>query len=292
MKKQSYTAYKDDILKKLKCTANELYKANGGGDIPQGLWRNGNPYDHILPIVAIGGESKDSIRRRAVEEYLHIKIETSYIEKVHPYVHHLNSSQLLCYMTFSPLLENGGKPKQELISLLAKLGLTISDSAVCSFEYTDSDKDKNKWYWNEEKEPEGTSFDFHIKDSKNELFFEIKMTEQGFGRGDSKEELARHQKKFEQLYEAKLSDCKVLKKRPNCEHFLRYYQLFRNVLRSTSPEKTVIFIVDENNPSTYKDIMQFKEEFLDESPNIRVVFWQEIKTLLNKRNRPFQFDCF
>ena len=72
---------------------------------------------------------------------------------MHRYAHHLNSSQVLCYNFFRPLIAENRNPTNELIELLEKQKIAISSSATCRFEYCPNKE-------------EGTHFDFYIKDGE------------------------------------------------------------------------------------------------------------------------------
>lgn len=130
-------------------------------DLPVGGSFRNKTYGHILDI------SKSEI-----EEYNFLsdmKFDLLPEEKIHMYAHHLNSSQVLCYNYFRPILNDDRTPKQELIDILKDKHIAISKNAICTFEY------KSPNY-----EEQGTVFDFHIKDEDVEIFFEIKYTEDGF----------------------------------------------------------------------------------------------------------------
>lgn len=274
--------------KVLKLLSDEVRK--NGQCIPPGSWHGATEpeYRHILPI-----KGKNSRRNRvdAIYRYLRIKIDDSFLptkskgrgETLHTYAHHLNSSQLLCYNTFRNLLTIGHTPKPELISLFHSLDIEISSAAVCDFEFSDG------WLWENGNEKEGTSFDFHIKDGEKEFFFEIKFTEDGFGRAKLDD---RHIKKIDDIYIKRIAEVTKLDDITQ-EKCAEYYQLFRNLIRGNSDLKTVIFITDENNQSTKNDIENFCL-FLKDSPvNVQFLTWQQINTNWPENVvKPFQFVCF
>lgn len=177
------------------------------------------------------------------------------------------------------MLNDDRTPKSSLIQLFKALLIDISPKAQCTFEYCDD------WCWDEENEPEGTSFDFHIKDEIKEYFFEIKFTEDGLGRA---KENKRHEKKIKELY---LPKCECLTNKPTIEDFRKFYQLFRNLLRADKKNKTVIFITDEKNPATNKNLDMFKK--YSKHLNVKHITWQEIcKNWPKGVDKPFQFVCF
>lgn len=279
---KSYDYYRKEVNAKLSA---ELRK--DGKNIPKGKWQE-RSYEHILPLT---GKNCRATRAEALRNYIGVNINETFLptkkqggrEPLHPYVHHLNSSQLLCYMTFSKMLNDDRTPKKELVDLLSSLGLNISPEAQCLFEYCDA------WRWSEENEAEGTSFDFYIKDGENEFLFEVKFTEDGFGKALNDD---RHVKKIKEVYMPKMvSNPNPV---PTVESIMKNYQFFRNVLRSVSHNKKVIFITDEKNVATKREIDKFKKDFPDFCHD-GVIFktWQEICAKWpNDLAKPFQFVCF
>lgn len=277
----SYDNYRKKVLEILSLTArqNEDF---GPGSL-QGVTKD--RYRHILPLK--DGINNRESRVKAIKDYLKISIENRFLpkrtkvqkESLHPYIHHLNSSQLLCYMVFRSLIDADGHPKKELIDLLKSLEINISTNSECRFEYSDG------MFWKEQNEAEGTSFDFYIRDDDNEFFFEIKFTENGFGKAQDD---TRHLAKIKDLYLPQINqsvDTRIV--RDN-------YQLFRNTIRANAPEKTVIFITDKNNPATQRDIANFKKSYLTGCKGVvRFLTWQDIATYWPTNiATPFQFECF
>lgn len=252
----SYREYRKKVLDMLVHEINSKGKQLKGG-----MWKGKGPYYHILPI---DGVSTRNSRIAAIKKYLDIEIDDFLPKKkensrecVHPYIHHLNSSQLLCFSVFRNMINDDHSPKIQLIELMKKLGIDISTKAYCEFEYSD-----DMMYGNEK---EGTSFDFHIIDEDKEFFFEIKFTEAGFGKAVIDE---RHSSKIEQCYLEKINKCPdIMNSLLNVyiEDVAKNYQLFRNIIRS-GDKKTVIFLIDENNPATKKEIKCFQEQYLVKYP--------------------------
>lgn len=267
----NYKKYKADVYAQLSKDVRKAYRK-----IEPGQWRDGK-YDHILPLKNNTKEAK----RQAVETYLGFKIEDMDIDNdnIHRFVHHLNSSQLLCYRTFQ-LLRDGKKLKD----MLNNFGISIGDEAECRFEYNDDMK------WEQEMEAEGTSFDFHIKDGEKELFFEIKFTEYGFGKSKDN---SRHKNKITQCYRPKIKSCPLLPDDLEYKEICANYQLIRNVIRWKNDNCTIIFITDANNPQTNKEIEYFKGHVLNNpQQNVKFITWQQIKTAWPLSEMPFQFCCF
>ena len=80
------------------------------------------------------------------------------IKDMHKFAHHLNSSQVLCYNFFRPLITLNNTPTDELSQLLGEQGIIISGSAICSFEYCPDKQER-------------TQFDFHISSTKAVLAY-------------------------------------------------------------------------------------------------------------------------
>ncbi len=273
----NYQKYKKQLLNLL---IDEVQKATGKR-WEDGLWAPKKVRrPHILPLL--GDNNNEINRANAIRQYMGFDC-SPYFDKdfngLHTYAHHINSSQITCLMFFGKLTEKHGdelKATQEMVDFIKKaFGIEISTEAVCQFEYEDKrdqfmfDVDyggniiKGKY--------EGTSFDFHIKDGDVEIFFEIKLTEEGFGKPKAKD--IRHQKKAEQYFDIapdflKNSLCEPLA-------FLNHYQIYRNIIRVTDSNKYVVFIADENNPATNVETERGIIEAY-KANNVRFITWQEI----------------
>lgn len=254
---KGYKAYREKVLSALE----ERVRSNGTF-IPAGEWHGEtrDTYTHILPLL--NGKNTRSNRVNAIKEYLRISIDENFLpakskrggESLHPYSHHLNSSQLLCYSTFRGLLNEDHSPKDSLINLLSGFDIVISHNAICDFEFSDGMK------WENGGEMEGTNFDFHISDGDKEYFFEIKFTENGFGKASNDD---RHSQKIKDIYMDRIA--RITNTSISVEDCIRHYQLIRNIIRANSESKTVIFITDAKNPSTNNDISCFCKNFLTKS---------------------------
>lgn len=301
-KKMTYNSYKENVLSQLK----KALEKSLGRNIEPGKWKYsqnddlGNKItkeidkDHILPLED-SNKSAAKKRAAAMQKYLNIDVSNylgSKLKGLHQYSHHLNSSQTLCIQFFSALID-GEYPhftaKQELVELLKTIGISIHEGAECKFEYTEQDKDKYRFkIHNQERkevnEYEGTSFDFHIKDNDVEVYFEIKFTEDGFGKANNDQ---RHEEKAEQY--TKLLPPSI-KPTPTVDELLTHYQLFRNIIRATDEKKYVVFITDANNPSTENEKTEFIAKF-GEPNNVLFLTWQEIRENYSGE-LPFQFECF
>lgn len=239
----------------------ELAKAE---DLPVGgtFNNNGKHYDHILKFAK--GKRIETIEKYNLLPGLKFD---GFIpaKKVHRLAHHLNSSQVLCYNFFRPMVNDDHTPKQELIALLMKQGISVSSKAKCDFEY----------YGYKDFKDEGTEFDFHIADGDTELFFEIKYTEDGFGGAKNDNH---HKEKFDSTYSDMLKRCRCLKdNNPSYEDFLKCYQLYRNVLRITDKHKYTLFITAKGNAKTYTQLEAFLKNINDEyKENVIALYWEDL----------------
>jgi len=178
-------------------------------------------FDYILPI---GLEMKNIL------PYNNHKAE-KVLDGIdlHRYHYHPNSSQIMCINFFYPLKE---KPLNHILRIL-----DIDDEV----DYSEFEKASDVEGANYRK----TMFDFYIrtKGGKN-VFFEIKYTEDGFGKAEDDED---HQRKFTDVYEPKLNQSEVINKEFKIkESFFENYQIIRNVI-NINEDSYVVFIYPEEN---------------------------------------------
>ena len=242
-------------------------------DLPVGgtYNNNGKHYDHILKYDK--GKKIETIEKNNLLQDLRFD---GFIpeKKVHRLAHHLNSSQVLCYNYFRPMLNDDHTPKQNLIALMKEHGIIISGKARCDFEY-DGYRDYKD---------EGTEFDFHIADGDIEVYFEIKYTEDGFGSAKKDD---RHKDKFECVYRNMLKKCQCLKNNDvKYEDFIKDYQLYRNVIRITGKNNYTIFITAKGNAKTYTQLNSFLLNIKNEyKNNVIALYWED---LIDERHPLFQ----
>lgn len=266
-RKTTFKNFKDSVLCHL-----STYKKDKLAIQECGIYRyNGEniPEEHILPIPK--GESKEKV----VKEYnvlSCLKDKEFLIEQkdLHRFAHHLNSSQLMCYNFFRPYIEieeNKTRPNDALINMLSKyIAINQCDDAECHFEFVQGG----------EYEGEDTNFDFYLRSGKTEVFFEIKYTEEGFGKCENDEN---HKAKFKNVYQGLIGNCNAIKK-PILfdDEFRKNYQLFRNAIRAIDKNKYVIFIYDDNNIYCKKQLNEFINKFISEDyqANVKGITWQEL----------------
>lgn len=161
-------------------------------------WKNHKKYSHILPIERKYENIINKSFRTDLENLL--KSDT-----VHLGFHHLNSSQALALNLFGPLVVS----KQ--LSIIDK---NIFNDSKGHFEYI---QDKR----------ENTNFDFFVLNNENRFYFEVKYTENDFGKAkdDSK-----HKQKYLEIYKDKLENIANVSEKD----FYKEYQIWRNIIYAES----------------------------------------------------------
>lgn len=279
-KDETYKTYREKVIKLL--TENRTWRNNG-------VWRaTGTPYAHILPVEYTADPKVNRENRAAaIMEYLNCDCKKCLGERLiglHQYAHHITSSQLLCMKFFSELIDDEIRATESMVIFMKKaFGIDIKVGADCRFEYAEK---KDPYLFDVDKEGifkegpgyyEGTSFDFYINDGTVEVYFEIKFTEQGFKKENND---GRHKAKAKRYIE--IAPDFLKEQVPAPEDFLRQYQIFRNIIRARGNDKFVVFISDENNPATKKDVKQIKKLHMPQ--NVIFKTWQEILKFY-----PFEF---
>ena len=236
-----------------------------------GLFRGHGPYDHII------SNPKDSKEReRIVNEYLLLpdvpKIQCEI--KLHPDAHHMNSSQIMCYNFFRPLLKEYNKnkkdykPSDELVDLVGKIIDTPLENknSSCKFEYIQPNTDT-------------TNFDFYLKCSDVEVFFEIKYTEKEFAK---KKVTPDSELQYEKVYKPMISKAEHIfkDKTISASDFLKNFQLLRNAIRAIDNNKYVVFICPRAHDNLVNQYNKFKEQFLSPKgeEHVKLVTWESLLT--------------
>lgn len=219
--------------------------------------------------------------------------------KLHKFAHHLNSSQILCYNYFRPfIVNNAGVPILKASKQLSARVPALNDAHVIDskFEYEQTieiDPQNSQWYWTPKGahkiEAEGTNFDFYVKTAEDEIFFEIKYTEQGFGHitdGDDVKKDGKYSDKFEHLYKKHIDECVAIN---DCmrheitkDIFFKYYQLFRNVIRIKTSHQYAVFIFPEENTKCYAEFSDFKR--FCKSSQVIGIYWRDLLDSKTKEN--------
>ena len=236
-----------------------------------GLFRGHGPYDHIISNPK---DSKD--RERIVNEYLLLpdvpKIQGEI--KLHPDAHHMNSSQIMCYNFFRPLLKEYNKnkkdykPSDELVDLVGKIIDTPLENknSSCKFEYIQPNTDT-------------TNFDFYLKCGDVEVFFEIKYTEKEFAK---KKVTPDSELQYEKVYKPMISKAEHIfkDKTISASDFLKNFQLLRNAIRAIDNNKYVVFICPRAHDNLVNQYNKFKEQFLSPKgeEHVKLVTWESLLT--------------
>ena len=236
-----------------------------------GLFRGHGPYDHIISNPK---DSKD--RESIVNEYLLLpdvpKIQGEI--KLHPDAHHMNSSQIMCYNFFRPLLKEYNKnkkdykPSDELVDLVGKIIDTPLENknSSCKFEYIQPNTDT-------------TNFDFYLKCSDVEVFFEIKYTEKEFAK---KKVTPDSELQYEKVYKPMISKAEHIfkDKTISASDFLKNFQLLRNAIRAIDNNKYVVFICPRAHDNLVNQYNKFKEQFLSTKgeEHVKLVTWESLLT--------------
>jgi len=188
-------------------------------------------HDHILPVI-----DNENLRQQYSENNVRkLNLLSTYRNtcwaylkkeriKLHRFYHHLNSSQSMCVNFFYPFVVND-LLKNCIISViqsqcLEKIAIETPNLMKIKFEY-ESELDKYNGQY-------PTNFDLCISDASVKLLFEVKYTEDGFGRID-KQKKATYEEKYTKLYK-QLASKVIAKKWNTCENFLENYQLMRNLV--------------------------------------------------------------
>lgn len=235
-----------------------------------GLWQGkGAPRKHILGNPSSPKERADVINKYSLLPNVPL-IDSDTIH-LHQYAHHLNSSQIMCYNFFRPMIEGFDgtmyHPKDDLIKLF---GMEVDEelehkNAVCNFEYIDKSKDN-------------TNFDFYFKSNQIEVFCEIKYTEEGFAKSSRAKD---PHELFESVYKPMIDKAKDIFANGSISESVfntKYYQLARNAIRATSSGKHVFFICPSANENLMNQFRQFSTECLTDEgrKRVKLINWEDI----------------
>ena len=187
------------------------YKLNVLEIYEKGIWKqNGQHYDHILPAHLY---LKNLINKSYYEKLCEIANKI----KLHRDFHHLNSSQALTVNLFGPM------QAVKDFSILQNNGIEISNYIDSKFEY---------------EEPDGTAFDFYIKNQMQNIYFEVKYTEKTIA---TESKSKNDESQWSQYYETPMTS--ILKNSTNVKRlFFSQYQLWRNIVRIYNNNDIVVFV--------------------------------------------------
>jgi len=240
---------------------NDYKKVHFAG-VEDGKWRNyEKPYPHILP--------KSSSSLNLLSNYRDDFKNSKYAGiKYHTYFHHLNSSQAMCINFFYPLI------KEKKLDLVLQV-LNLNDDTV----------NYDKVCFEKESKIEGnrrrTSFDFYFETTLGrKIFFEIKYTEQQFGKAKKYKENSKvydkgYLKKYNSIYK---EHCAPLNsKYSDSFNFLDNYQLMRNLIH-LDDNSYVVFVYPEGNKKIKQQAEFAKANFVKPKfeQNVINLTWEQL----------------
>ncbi len=213
------------------------YKTKMFPNLSDGIWKNNKQfYPHILPEI----NKHDNLLKPYKNEII------SYIDncriKLHSNFHHLNSSQALCLNFFFPLLQ---EKRLEIITNLLQFSNETVNYNKLNFEKDGVEVKHGRV---------STKFDFYFETiSGKKIYFEIKYTEEGFGKAKINET------KFEEVYTKYLNP--IAENLHDLKQFYNNYQILRNLIH-IDENSYVIFIYPKDNIRIKKDAERVKTDFL------------------------------
>lgn len=182
----------------------------------------------------------------------------------HDLFHHLNSSQALCINLFYPLVA-----ESELHLVADFLELPATSQLESRFEKK-SDL---------EKAVRLTSFDFFLQSGPESVFFEVKYTENGFGKATADGD---HKDKFKATYKTLVNNSEFLTEACREESFfLEHYQILRNLVHITSTSY-VVFLFPSANTTVKRQADKARADFLTDAgrKRMKIVFLEDLVAFL------------
>jgi hypothetical protein len=217
-----------------------------------GTWKKNNKqYAHILPeILQEKNILNSDYHKMIIDEIVNTNV------KLHSDFHHLNSSQALCFNLFYPLfLEN-------LFFVL----FNNQNEIVENYEF-EHIEDKH----------EKTNFDLFVKTNRLRYYFEIKYTENEFGKAKSN---VGHILKYNEVYKDKIKIFKDV----SMEMFFSHYQIFRNLIYNNGRN---IFVFPSNRCDLKNAIVEVIKNHCTEEQRKHIVILsieEIIKIILDKES--------
>lgn len=242
------------------------YKENVLNIKEKGIFR-GNEYRHILPVEII---QKNFLSNIEVPTDIHL----------HMYAHHLNSSQVMCINFFDPLVKNetGKSLFLEILKTMEIVPLgTQSRITEATFEKVINFS-------------EGTNFDFYLKlDTGEQIFFEIKYTEDGFGKTHpDNAHPKKYETKWEEIYKSHLANSLLLQAMDK-DTFYKHYQIWRNVSYIQSDKDYTVFLYPYDNEKAHSDINETIKNEDVYSNNVKAIDWNSLVSNALKLSKYTEF---
>lgn len=172
----------------------------------------------------------------------------------HKYFHHLNSSQAMCINFFYPLIKE--KRLETILDILGIPGETIySPDCMCFEKESEVEKSAKR----------KTNFDFFMRLNPSiNVYFEIKYTENEFGKAKFDDEHDEHKKKFRKTYLPLLNNNPAIKEEFKEEDtFLKNYQIMRNLVH-IDKDSYVVFLFPTENNAIREAAMSAKKQIIEE----------------------------
>lgn len=245
-----YDLFKEKILRHL-----SVYKNNVLGIDESGVWTpNEQKYLHILPQKYKMLNVLPTAKMPEIEE--------------HRFIHHLNSSQMMCINFFQPLF-NDSEGESILLNLLSQaMGISCPVPEKIDyrkFEYRPCEKER-------------TSFDLYIKLSGDiEIYFEIKYTENCFGKtGSTKDNSNKYTDKWVDIYSAHNKNSLYLQNIKQ-DDFYRDYQIWRNISYVRNENNYAVFVIPHQNENLITELSRtvgFHGE--KKFNNVKIVYWSDL----------------
>lgn len=230
------------------------YKQKKYPNLPNGKWKK-KRYNHLFRI--------EDGYLNLIEQYRDSFYKGSFSDiKKHICFHHLNSSQAMCINFFYPLMV-----EKQLGIILDFLGFNNEqiDYSTAVFE-KESGIDSIGGH-------RPTNFDFYFKTSSSkEFFFEIKYTEQDFGKAINDKE---HTEKYEAVYKDNMNVIEPYYSEK--ETFFQNYQIIRNLIH-IAENSYVVFLYPKDNKKIRAGASIAKNEILKISykSHFYDIHWEDI----------------
>lgn len=256
-----YTDFKNKVIEHL-CSCLDSNR-------PRGQWHKKGEYEHI-----VGDPNNPKEKAEIINRYLLLDgVDAICSEKIHlhQYAHHVNSSQIMCYNFFRPLMDDWNTPKKKLLQIISGVigqKLDYSREAFCQFEYVEKNKKEN------------TNFDFYVTIGDIEVFLEIKYTEYVFSKKSSASNP--HQQwvnVYEDMIQTAVEGGIINKGSLNENDFnTYYYQLARNSIRAKKEKKYVLFVCPAKHPNLEGQFDEFANKCLTECGKkyVKFITWEEL----------------